>query len=126
MPYSSRRGLKITAFIIALIITDQATKYAIPSSHSSPHTPLYLSITIIIILWIWLYEAKGKHLIVPGLLLMIAGGTSNIIDQLIHKSVLDIINAGVLNFNMADVYIVLGSILITTTLVAKMLPRPSL
>jgi lipoprotein signal peptidase len=54
-----------------------------------------------------------------GLTLLIAGGTSNLIDRLVQGGVTDIIQIGSLRFNLADMAIVSGALLIAGIIFRK-------
>lgn len=66
---------------------------------------------------------KEEGVIQIAVIAIIAGGVSNLIDYISRGQVTDIITIDNLHFNIADVYIVLGSLLIITRLFNK---KPSL
>lgn len=53
-----------------------------------------------------------KQSIKYGLILIAAGGLSNGVDRVIHGGIIDVARIGNLTLNMADIYIVIGAILI--------------
>lgn len=53
-----------------------------------------------------------KQSIKYGLILIAAGGLSNGVDRVIHGSIIDVARIGNLTLNMADIYIVIGAIVI--------------
>lgn len=62
---------------------------------------------------------KEKKIIQYAIIAITAGGISNLIDHISRGQVADIITIDRLHFNIADVYIVLGSLLIIAKLFKK-------
>ncbi len=62
---------------------------------------------------------KEEKVIQFAIVTIIAGGVSNLIDHISRGQVADIITMNYLHFNIADVYIVLGSLLIIAKLFKK-------
>jgi len=65
---------------------------------------------------------KEEKIIQFAIVAIIAGGISNLIDHMSRGQVTDIITIDHLHFNIADTYIVLGSLLIITKLFKKSSP----
>ena len=65
---------------------------------------------------------KEEKIIQFAIIAIIAGGISNLIDHISRGQVTDIITIDHLHFNIADTYIVLGSLLIITKLLKKSSP----
>ena len=74
---------------------------------------IVLPIVIIIGLFIFLLKEKDKYnsIFNVSILMIIAGGISNLIDRMLYKSVTDFLDLrGFAIFNIADVFAVLGCI----------------
>ena len=59
----------------------------------------------------WLIKDKSRQTIL-GLDLMVAGGISNMFDWIFYSGIVNIFSFGSLNFNPADIYIVVGGLLL--------------
>jgi len=104
----------MTKVFFLLIFLDQATKklvinQGLPYQQNSQLLFLIPSVIILPVLFIWF--KKNRNL---GLLLVLAGGLSNLIDRLILGYVVDWIYLPFFPYsvlNLADIYITLGAIL---------------
>jgi lipoprotein signal peptidase len=102
-----------------LIAIDQAIKHVLPSTTHAPHTPLVLSIPIILIACYILYKGNISKYTWAGITAIIAGGISNISDHILVGAMLDNLSIGTIEGNLADIYIVSGSALVVVTLLAE-------
>lgn len=115
-----RRPIKITAFLVFLIIFDQLTKSA-AQSFLQPHLntgsilglyigklPLFSLLIACLALVILLSDIIRKKQVGFGEILILSGGLSNIIDRLIRPGVVDWIPFFGLWFNLADTFIAVG------------------
>ena len=115
-------------FFLILVILDQFTKYFM--SLKQPFlffTPTvngmlryynnYLLITVLCVSAYLCYFFRKNKRIYTGILLALIGSISNIIDFIIRGFVIDWVNIfGLPVFNLADVYIVLGSLIVGVSL----------
>lgn len=73
---------------------------------------LFLVINMIIIIYVLYCIAMHTGLLLYGYILIAAGGISNIIDRILYGAVFDFIDIHIVIFNLADIYILLGFLLI--------------
>ncbi len=70
--------------------------------------PVMVTIIVFLILFLSVYKNKSGS----GEMFLLAGGAGNILDRLLYGKIVDWIKFGSLWFNLADVYIVAGIIVI--------------
>jgi len=92
-----------------------------------PNAIIIALISIIIVFVVW-YGLKHQRIISPGIVLVLAGGISNLIDRINHGGVLDYINLSFMpsfpTFNIADAIITIGAgIIIIEVLFGSSLKR---
>lgn len=123
---------------LILVIIDQISKYAFRSDATQGHPPISLltssSLTFIVavatiaglVLTLRLTKRKAgntpkNNLLTTkiGIITILAGGISNLIDLITKEFATDIFNIAGLHFNIADVYIIAGSLLILTVTFRK-------
>lgn len=110
---------------MALVIIDQSAKAYAKSANivttnnqgafSLPIPPILTIVLSIIILSAAIYLAKmnsNSKLQKSAFVLLIAGGTSNLLDRLINQHVVDMISIHTANINLADIYIITGAIIL--------------
>lgn len=102
------RPLTLGALLL-LIGLDQLTKYNLSPQFSLPRFPLAVVIIITLSSYYLLYKVNYKGRYYHGLGLLSAGASSNLIDRLIHQAVLDPFSILSLVFNLADIYIAIGT-----------------
>ncbi len=103
--------------IVGLLVSiDQILKLASPAHHNKAHAPLLL-ILFILISCLMLYREQHSYYIKTGFLLLLSGGISNLIDILSYNSIRDIYRIASINLNLADLYIVIGCIIVLITLI---------
>ncbi len=82
-----------------------------------PASPIILAalsgfVLIVVIVLMMREIIHRRCLFIPGLLLILSGGTSNSIDRLLYGTTIDFIRIGTLIGNIADIAVVAGIILI--------------
>jgi signal peptidase II len=115
--------VKLIGLVIGLFLVDQIFKYIAikyyPQLVSYNYGIVFgwidnkflvvLLLLVGFLIFIWLFVKSKKDFSLP-LLLILSGATSNILDRFIYGGVVDYINLNFFtNFNLADVYIVVGS-----------------
>lgn len=98
-------------FVGAVIIIDQAMKVAVlalslPYTEGALYHPLLALAVTLGALWGLLKSPSA------GLALIVGGGLSNLTDVAVHGQVLDIFVVKNLTFNLADVFIFLGFLIV--------------
>jgi len=82
---------------------------------------IFLFLFLLILLLFSIYYFKKHHFkYVNGLKLILAGGLSNLLDRIIYKGVIDYFHLPLIpNFNLADLVITLGFILLLKNIILK-------
>jgi signal peptidase II len=112
--------------LILLVASDQilkllAVKFFHPALNSGvafgvgENIPVIATIVVYLILSISIYKSRFKY----GEMLLLAGGAGNILDRLIYGKIVDWIKFGNLWFNLADVYISLGVLMIVIDVISS-------
>jgi lipoprotein signal peptidase len=104
-----------------LIIVDQLAK-SFFVTHYLNKGSLFLSNRLLLVGMVLLLSMLIYHSLPItrySLLLILAGGISNLIDRLVWGGVRDIFMVGTLYFNLADVYVVLGGLSLVGYLVFR-------
>jgi len=77
-----------------------------------PNVVVIALIVVIIVFIVW-YSIRYKHNLSPGIVLILSGGLSNLIDRVVHGGVFDYIDLSFLpsfpTFNIADAIITIGA-----------------
>lgn len=125
---------KVAIILVGVIIADQASKilaikFALPHVLNSgawfglwPETSFYLILISVVILLILAFSLKISRTVdqLLGLSLILAGGISNLLDRVRTGNVIDFIKFGPIpSFNLADLAIFLGIILIIVPISKK-------
>lgn len=115
---AKKQLLKNFNWLVLAIILDQAIKQAIiflwPSLIYknfglifSIQAPAWLILAISIV-FITIFIAFFINKQIPGAILIVAGGLSNLLDRLTYGYVVDYINIHTAYFNLADIFILVG------------------
>ena len=102
-------------FAVSLVFLDQISKLlslkflrAVSNSGAAfgigENIPFWLIMGIFLVVFLLAYQDGFK----PEKMILLAGGTGNIFDRLMHGKIIDWIKLGHLWFNLADVYITIG------------------
>ena len=113
-----KQGLDFFKFLTLKIQVNSNLALSLPANNL-----LIAIVSFLIILYLLFLIIKGIQIgqsYVWGLSLILAGAISNVIDRLVLGGVLDFINlAHFTSFNISDVYITLGAIMVALTLLPK-------
>lgn len=114
--------LAVSAILISL---DQGSKYYFQDSveafmnqqgpFSFPLPPWVIIITSIVVITVLahiLFKKTTPITMIQGLTFLLSGGASNLIDRVLYGYVQDIIAISSARFNLADIYIYIGAILL--------------
>lgn len=119
--------MKYVFSALSVIVLDQVSKYLVLRSSfqaltsngsmafdvSAKGLEAYLMLLVILILTTILALGKIEKRYYFGLSLIIGGGIGNLIDRLIHHSVIDFIHTGLIpTFNVADFSITAGTLIV--------------
>ena len=102
---------RLLALIISVVVVDQGLKLAAVAFHlpylqgELYHPLLALAVTVVALWGLGKYPSSGLALIVGG-------GGSNLLDLLVRQQVLDIFTVKNFAFNLADICIVAGFLVI--------------
>lgn len=97
---------------LSLLATDQATKLTLPLIESTAHLPLWASIIAVLALvgaFFRIHTSSHKIIIAA----MIGTGVSNVVDRIAYGAVRDVFEIGTLFFNLADIVLISGALLLT-------------
>lgn len=113
---------KSLLFVLVLVVLDQASKawalkYIVTTCNAGsafglPIASVYITVLILLIIS-WFFARNKKPINTLPLVLILAGGFSNLIDRITHGCVVDFIALGFWpSFNLADALISVGVLLL--------------
>lgn len=118
------------------LVTIQASRNPAAIFNLPTPNPLVAAISFIILglLIYYLYRTLSSNrtinklgfeysLKIMALVMIVSGGLSNLLDRLIYAGVTDILTIGTLAFNLADIFIALGTI---SFLIITLIPKPTI
>jgi|SRR3989344_523353 len=110
----------IAALAASLITLDQLLKKYLTAQPAPAHVPVYVSIAILVTTCFYLYKGKDRPYTQIFLTLIIAGAFSNLVDQVVDGAILDPFSLGRVQYNLADLAIIIGALGILVNLPTKM------
>lgn len=126
-----------TALALVIVVADQASKYLVGSGPGVSYGSIQVGLTYnhgwafslplpfaailgFQVAWVALLAvltfARQSTAAGPGLLLITAGGVSNLVDRAVHGAVRDSISVGTIFLNLADLAVLLGAAVVITGL----------
>lgn len=111
-------GMRITPFLDFILVWNKGISYGLFDQDSTGGQAVLIALSLLIIgFLLWLLRNATTRLNAYGLGLVIGGAAGNIIDRILHGAVVDFISLHTQNyawyvFNLADIWITLGVILI--------------
>ena len=125
----SKGRVYVTPFLDFILVLNPGISFGILSNGDNIQRWILSALSILVIFYLYYWSTKSlSKLIKISLFVMIGGALGNVFDRLIYGKVIDFISLHVFNyywyvFNIADIAIVLGGLIILIDLTRESLAK---